>query len=975
MISTAAALTNQFYQWEQRGRGWRAVNFPCDLEPEFVPFFGHYIDQDEIIDDGKRPSFFGSLLSGISPDDARPKPFEPKEKLAHPYSAASSGLSIFSVTLPKQFKQSKERINQFVVMLSYRKSPVGFELIAQADEILIEFVTSDSEAAFFYAQLRAFFPECTVMETCTDGVLDILENAPCLYTVDFGMAEEFMRPIATFNSGEHDPYLPLFGILERLDSDEAVIIQVLFCGVHNAWAESIQTAVCDDSGKASFFLDAPEMPQLAREKVSQPLYGATVRAVTVSDTMEQAAALLQQVAIAIVHASMSPSNSLIPLQGEEYSINKRLADIAMRETCRVGMLLNASELATFVHFPAIQSKKLIANNRTTKQAPLSLSGHDYVLGTNEHQRVEQEVSIPADQRLRHIHILGATGTGKSTLLKSLIMQDINQGGGLMCLDPHGDLIEDILANIPEERIADVVLIDPHDAEFPVGLNILVAHSDIEKELLASDLVAVFRRFSTSWGDAMNSVLANAILAFLYNAKQYHLGDLRRFLIEAPYRSTILATVTDPDIVYYWQAEYPILKSNSIGSILTRLDAFLRPKVIRNMLCQKQSLDFAQLMDSHKIVLVKLSQGLLGAENSYLLGAFIVSKLQQTAMARQAQGAKERVPFFCYIDEFQHFITPSMASILSGARKYFLGLVLSHQDMNQISKTDTDIASSVLANAGTRICFRLGDTDAKRLEDGFSGFSAEDLQNLTIGKAIARVNTTDADFNLTVIPYTREEEANYVDEIIEFSRARYSVPIVQSPIITPEPEPIAAPPPIPLQREPIETVPIADETPSAQQEQIRAHRYLQSLIKGMAEAQGYRANIEVPTPDGAGLVDVLLEKGAEAIAVEISVTTTAVWELHNIRKCLAAGYSRIVVCATLPAKVKAINQQISSQLSLAEQQKVQVFSSADIQTLFLSSAQAQPPDTLVKGYRVKVNYEANPNRQDLLQSIINAGKKR
>lgn len=974
MVSNAAALTNQFYEWEQRGRGWTVAKFPCDLEPEFVPFFGHYIEQGAVIDDGKRPSFFGKYFLGHADQGNLPEPYQPKKQLAHPYSGTSGSLTIYSITLPKQFKQSKDRITQFLVMLSYRKSPVSFELVATEDEIILECVTTDSDAAFFYSQLRVFFPECTVMETYTDRVLEIVQNAQCIYTVDFGLAEECMRPMAVFNGSDHDPYLPLFGILERLDFDEAVIIQILFCGVHNPWADSMQRAVCDDFGKTSFFLDAPEMPQLAKEKVSQPLYGVTVRAVTVSDTMEQAATLLQHVATTIVHASISNSNSLIPLQSEEYPINSRLADIVMRETHRVGMLLNAFELATFVHFPSIQSKKLIANNRTTKQAPTSLINNSYILGINEHHRIDQEVSISTDQRLRHIHILGATGTGKSTLIKSLIMQDVHAGVGLMCLDPHGDLIEDILAYIPEERIKDVVLIDPHDAEFPVGLNILVAHSDVEKELLASDLVAVFRRFSTTWGDAMNSVFANAILAFLYNTKQYHLGDLRRFLIETPYRANILSTVTDPDIVYYWQAEYPILKSNSIGSILTRLDAFLRPRVIRNMICQKQSLDFAQLMDTNKIVLVKLSQGLLGAENSYLLGAFIVSKLQQTAMARQAQGAKDRIPFFCYIDEFQHFITPSMASILSGARKYGLGLVLSHQDMNQVSKYDTEIAGSVLANAGTRICFRLGDTDAKRLEDGFSAFTSEDLQNLPTGEAIARVNTRDADFNLTVIPYTTEEGITFIEEIIDYSRGKYSVPIVAQTIITPETEPTAPRPHTPTTKEPLITVPIAEEPPIAKQEKIREHRYLQTFVKAMAEAHGYKASVEVPTPDGTGLVDVLLEKGTDTIAVEISVTTTPEWELHNIRKCLAAGYSRIVVCATEPAKLKLIQQQITVNLTKEEQTKIKVIASSDIQTIFETSTKTQPTETRVKGYRVKVNYESNPNRQDLLQSIIKAAKK-
>ena len=971
MISATAALTNQFYEWEQRGRGWSVVGFPCDLEPPFVPFFGHFIERAEIIDDGKHPSFWSALFSEDRKDKRAPA-FEQKEPVAFPYSGTSGSIAVYTVTLPKHFKQNKERIGQFLVMLSYRKTPVSFEIIGTENEITLECVTQDNDAEFFYSQMRVFFPECTVVKSDTDRLFELVEEAPCIYTVDFGLTEECMRPIAILAGNDHDPYMPLFGVLERLDTDEAVIIQILFSGVHNAWAESMERAVCDDAGKQSFFLDAPEMPQLTREKVSKPLFAVTVRVVAISDTMEQAATLLEHAAIALVHSSTSPTNSLLPLQGD-YPMNIRLADIVMRESHRLGMLLNASELATFVHFPAIHTKKLIASTRTTKPAPPFLAKHPYILGINEHQRLAQQVGISTEQRLRHIHMLGATGTGKSTLLKSLMMQDIHQGLGLMCLDPHGDLIEEVLEHIPKERVQDVVLIDPADAEFPVGLNILVAHSDIEKELLASDLVAVFRRFSTSWGDAMNSVLANAILAFLYNSKQYHLGDLRRFLIEAPYRTHILHTVTDADIVYYWQYEFPILKSSSIGSILTRLDAFLRPRVIRNMVCQKQSLDFARLTDGNKIVLVKLSQGLLGAENSYLLGAFIMSKLQQTAMARQAQGAKDRIPFFCYIDEFQHFITPSMASILSGARKYGLGLVLSHQDMSQVAKSDAEIAGSVLANAGTRICFRLGDTDAKRLEEGFSSFSAEDLQNLSTGEAIAQVNTADADFNLSVMPYSGSPTGLF-SAIIEHSRKQYSVPQApQQAAAVAAPEPVVPQQPRPLAKEPAR-VAAPEETAAVEQETLREHRYLQTFLKAMAEAHGYKASLEVPTPDGTGLVDVLLERGTDTIAVEISVTTTPHWELHNIQKCLAAGYSRVVVCASQPAKQKAIQQQITARLSVQEQQNVQVILSTDIQSLFESAPQSQPAETRIKGYRVKVNYEPNAIRQDLLQSIIRATKK-
>jgi hypothetical protein len=965
---TAQKLTQQFYEWEQCGRGWHKADFLAELEPPFVPFFGHFIEAGPIIDDGKRHTWWSELF-------APPKPVVPPPKeeplLAYPYSDTSP-LTIYAITLPRQFKPSTERLEQLLIMLSYRKNPLSFEIVGAIDAIRLQFVCRVPDTVFLHTQLQAFFPECAIVEAEKDYVIAVMETELPLYTVDYGLQEEFMRPLALYSSNDTDPYTALFGVLAHLDYEEHVVLQILFSGTHNAWAESIMTAVCDDTGKQSFFVDAPDMPQLAKEKVSRPLYGVTIRTITAAETLEAAALLLHQVNTALIHASSGASNALTPLMDEHYSIYERLADIVLRQSHRVGMLLNSRELATVVHFPAVSlSKKLSGRHRATKAAPAFLVNEPYCLGVNEHQGTMLNVGIAATQRLRHIHIIGATGTGKSTLLQSLIMQDIQQGTGCCVIDPHGDLVDAILATIPEHRIPDTVLIDPSDNAYPIGFNILSAHSDLEKELLASDLVALFRRFSTSWGDQMNSVFANAISAFVYNTTIGTLGDLRKFLIEQSFRNTILATCTDPDIVYYWHHEYPILKSSSIGSILTRLDSFLRPKIIRNMVCQQHSLNFQELMDTKKIVLVKLSQGLLGEENSYLLGAFIVSKLQQTAMARQAQEAHHRIPFYCYIDEFQHFVTPSMASILSGARKYSLGLVLAHQDMQQVAKVDADIAGSILSNAGTRICFRLGDTDAKRMQEGFTAFTQEDLQNLATGEAIVRVNTKEQDFNIAVAPYEATDNTSHKAAIVAHTRSSYSVPLVPPTTAEPVPEPVSAP-------IPSKTAPIPDPVPinvPPQQKEIREHRYLQTFIKKLAEEYGYKANIEVPTPDGKGQIDIVLEKNIHRIAIEISVTTSATWELHNVQKCLAAGYDTVAVCSTSQTKIAQIQALMQNTLSPQEQSKVRVIAPDHIHTLFMREEPKKESVTLIKGYRVKVQYEqsAGNSKNDIIQRIMQSGK--
>jgi hypothetical protein len=347
------------------------------------------------------------------------------------------------------------------------------------------------------------------------------------------------------------------------------------------------------------------------------------------------------------------------------------------------------------------------------------------------------------------------------------------------LDPHGDLVNKILGVIPAERVKDVVLVDPSDEEYSIGLNILSAHSDLEMNLLSSDLVSVFERLSSTWGDQMNSVLQKAIHVFLESSERGTLDDLRRFLIEPAYRAEFLKSVRDPELLYYWQKAFPQLTGNrSIGPVITRIDAFLAPKPIRYMVSQTENrLDFGKIMDSGKIFLAKLPGGLIGKENSYLLGTLLVSKFQQLAMSRQEQEIEARSDFWIYIDEFQNFITPSMAEILSGVRKYRIGLTLAHQELHQLER-DRDVASAVLSNPFTRVVFRVGDSDAKRLADGFAFFESRDFQNLETGQAICRIERADNDFNLTVpLPETVDPtQAKATRQaVIAASRAKYATP--------------------------------------------------------------------------------------------------------------------------------------------------------------------------------------------------------
>ncbi len=537
-----------------------------------------------------------------------------------------------------------------------------------------------------------------------------------------------------------------------------------------------------------------------------------------------------------------------------------------------------------------------------------------VLGENVHAGAATSVTLSAEQRIQHAHVIGASGTGKSTLLLNMIVQDIEKGAGVAVLDPHGDLVEQVLGYVPEERLDNVILLDPADEEYPLGFNILSAHTTLEKNLLASDLVAVFRRLSTSWGDQMTSVLGNAVLAFLESEEGGTLAELRRFLVEPEFRRAFLQSVRDREVLYYWEKQYPLLTGKPQAPVLTRLDTFLRPKPIRHMVAQRENrLDFGAIMNQGKIFLAKLAQGLMGEENAYLLGSLLVSKFHLLAMSRQELAQAERRPFYLYIDEFQNFVTPSMASILAGARKYRLGLVLAHQDLRQVSR-DPDVLSAVLSNPYTRVCFRVGDADARRLEEGFSFFDAKDLQNLGLGQAICRIERADYDFNLRTLPLPAVELSlarERRDRIIAGSRERYATPREQVealagreselPPLAERPERSrprrAEPRPEPAVAQPPEAVPLGTVAPSLPGRGGPQHKYLQSLVGRLAEERGFRVTVEKTVLGGHGHIDVALERGGCSVACEVCVTTRVAHEVQNLTKCLAAGFDyAVLVCS-------------------------------------------------------------------------------
>jgi hypothetical protein len=1016
--TTAELLTAQFYDWERRGRGWQLYEAPVILEPPFSPFNRHvgFGDRARPPDDGRKETLLSSIAGRIKSYVGGVRPPAPSvlaedEEVVVAYeNDIDADRSELAIVLPADEDVSREAAEQLLLSLSTCPSPVSFEVIGTPEAISVQISCRETEAVPVAQQITAYFPEA-IVDVRKDFLSQAWQQAGWhdRLVIDFGLSNEFMRPVRTFRNFGVDPLIAIAGALSDIRSGEVAVLQVLFQSCRHPWAASVMRAVTDGTGE-SFFADDPEMVKLAKEKISRPLSAVVIRTAAKSATAGRAEKLVHGLARALDQLAEPASNELIPLTNDEYDDEEHERALLARTTRRSGMILNTEELVSLVHPPSssVRLAKLERERRKTKAAPSTVVGHELVLGENRHAGKTITVTLNAEQRSRHMYLIGASGTGKSTLLLNLIVQDIQNGQGIGVLDPHGDLIDAILGHIPAERHADVVLLDPSDDQYPVGFNILSAHSELEKTLLASDLAAIFKRFSTSFGDQMQAVLSNAILAILENDRGGTLLDLRRFLTEKPFREEYLRSVTDPEISYYFQREFPLLKGSPQAPILTRLNTFLRPKPIRYMVAQCEGLDFGSIMNDGRIFLAKLAHGLIGEENSYLLGALLVTKFHQLAMGRQEMAAAGRRPFTLYIDEFHNFVTPSVASILSAARKYRLGLVLAHQEMRQLWDQDAAVGSAVLTNPCTRICFRVGDWDAKKLAEGFSSFNATDLQSLGVGEAICRVERAEHDFTLKTNPPPVVGAAlgeQRREEITRHSRAQYARPRaeVESILAASRTDAVVADEPKAASKtrrdaEPsrVEPTPQAPAPPAAvvsentvspaaekklrlslvSQTPIlgrggREHKYLQHLVKRLAEDRGYRAVIEQPILSGAGSVDVSLEKGEGKIACEISVTTETDHEIDNIQKCLAGGYETIVALSSDPKTIRRLKERATVVLEPETLTRVRFLQPEEL-VLFLDELAAGEAsgETTVRGYRVKRRYQpVSPEEAELRKKAI------
>ncbi len=388
--------------------------------------------------------------------------------------------------------------------------------------------------------------------------------------------------------------------------------------------------------------------------------------------------------------------------------------------------------------------------------------------------------IKTDDRRRHMYIVGKTGMGKSTMMENMVLDDIYSGHGIGLVDPHGDFAEKIIDFIPAKRINDVVYVNPADLDYPIGFNILEVHNEEQKHLVVAGLMGIFKKiWPDVWSARMEYILNNTLLALIEYPGSTLLG-INRLLADKKYRRKVLSKVNDPVIKTFWNVEFASYTEKyaqeAVAPIQNKIGQFLSANVIRNMVAQvKSTIDIRKLMDEGKILIMNLSKGRIGEDNSRLLGGMLITKIQLAAMERVDTPEAERRDFFLYVDEFQNFATPSFANILSEARKYRLSLVMAHQ---YIAQLDEIVANAVFGNVGTIVSFRVGGADSEVLAKEFSPvFMEEDLVNIPKFHIFLKLmidGVSSQPFSAMTLPPLQERTLS-AEKIIRVSRERYGRP--------------------------------------------------------------------------------------------------------------------------------------------------------------------------------------------------------
>lgn len=586
------------------------------------------------------------------------------------------------------------------------------------------------------------------------------------------------------------------GIVKRMQDGEKVDVAIrkstIGGEIFEGLKDFITTASKKDGELEPHRENDSEKIELFNEKLASPILATNIRLAVSALSEVRATQILTELESSFHQFQNTKGNQLIFNRPGGMSKGRELKAFSFREfNASKATPLSLTELSTIIHFPSegVESSPQFKQSRAKHApAPVDMPNHGTLLGVNDFRNTKKDIYITPEDRLRHFYVIGQTGTGKTTLLKNMIVQDIQEGAGVCMIDPHGTDIVDVLSAIPPERMDDVIYFDPSNMERAIGLNML--EYDVrfpeQKTFVVNELFSIFQKLyggvPESMGPMFEQYFRNATLLVLEDPDSGStLLDISRVMADAEYRAYKLSKATNPVVKQFWtsiatKAGGEASLENIVPYIVSKFDVFTANDYMRPIIGQqKSSFNFREVMDSKKILLVNLSKGRLGEINANLIGMIIVGKILMAALSRVDDMSKGFPPFYLYIDEFQNVTTNSISSILSEARKYKLGLTIAHQFIAQL---DEKIRDSVFGNVGSIAAFRVGSEDSEVLSKQFEPiFTASDLMNIENRNAYVKLlsdGSPTTPFSMhTMKPH--ETDMEYAKQMIEFSTLKYGTP--------------------------------------------------------------------------------------------------------------------------------------------------------------------------------------------------------
>ena len=733
----------------------------------------------------------------------------------------------------KDWKQEVAVSEQLFSVLAEFRMPVVMELAVHnfGEEINFYFAAQESEIDSLYQQIQSFWPNA-VIERVDD--YNVFHPTGGSLAANVLQSQEAILPIKSYDKLEEDALLPVLNIFSGLVKEgDGVALQAVFKKANPGVLKSFKNLLTALQ-KGSSFKEAaqklrtgsvlkdvsrsfggafksvkltPETEQGAKQKeekreidsdlielinrkISRPLLEVNLRIVSSSETEAKAKMILDQVSstwpLFFEPRGNSLKTTILPLRQEQqgfYNFSFRHFRTDQK------IVFNTQELASLLHLPTkkiLDLPKVRKIKARTAPAPLNLPSEGIVLGESIYRGERKLVRMAREDRFRHIYIIGQTGTGKSTFLKNLTLQDLQNGEGLALIDPHGEYAEEMLGLIPDNRLNDVIYFNPADTAYPLGFNMLEYDRSMpeQRTFVANELLEIIGKMynlAETGGPIFEQYFRNALFLLLQDPLiNATILDVPRVFADADFRRELLDRCPDPMVVHFWKKEAEkaggdFALSNVTPYVVSKLSPFISNDYIKPIVGQeKSSLDFKDILNNRKILIVNLSKGLLGETNAFFLGMMLTGKIFMHALGRAGIPEDQRKDFYLYIDEFQNITTKTITQILSEARKYRLSLNIAHQYIAQIQ--ENGVKEAVFGNVGSLVSFRISTDDANYLKQYFAPvFSEADLMNIDNLNAYLKPlvgGRPAAPFNI-FIPFPPRGSAEKRKQVEDLSRRKYA----------------------------------------------------------------------------------------------------------------------------------------------------------------------------------------------------------